>query len=396
MRIGVIGCGFVGLSNAALLAFKEKVYLWDTDYDRLRMIGEYKVPFNDSGIEEVFLQRKVIFNICNSLDEIIAASELVILALPTDYDVKKNMLNTEGLELTIAQILAKNSTMQIIIKSTIPVGFVDRIRRQYNAENIFFIPEFLREGVAYRDVLYPDRVIIGGEADGAEIVSEIYRSAIEMAGGKMPDPVYVSAAEAEAIKLFSNTYLAMRIAFFNELDIFAEKHGLNTANIIEGICGDPRIGNYYNNPSFGYAGYCLPKDTKQTAELMGDDGVLIGTIEISNTSRKKYILRQIEKSGEPIGIYLLSDKSGQDRTRNSVMIELIEKLTESGHEVYLYDPYNDADVTNNRIKTVESLHELDQACSVILANRLTEELRPYVSKVYSRDAFRETKGSGQE
>ena len=385
MKFGIIGCGYVGLPITVAISKLCKVFVWDINVDKLKNLMLKQLPFTDIELEKDFMKFHSNIYYCKTVLELIENVNIFILALPTDYNEEKNTLDTSEIENLIHIIfLKKNDTeFKIIIKSTVPIGFTEKIRKKFKTKNIFFIPEFLREGKGYYDTLNPSRVIVGGEKNKLlHLVNFIYSNV-----NIKNEIQYVLPTEAETIKLFSNTYLAMRIAFFNELDQFAEKMKLNSYNIIKGICADERIGNLYNNPSFGYGGYCLPKDSKELANLLEENSLIPAVVE-SNEKRKKYILNKIIKSKKRIGIYRLQMKKNSDNMRGSVLFQIVNKLILEEIEVAIYEPLLEKrKIFNNRVVICKTITELDNLSDIIIANRIDEEIIPYINKVYSRDIF---------
>lgn len=389
MNIGVIGCGYVGLSNAVILAYKNNVFVWDINSNKLDMIENRKIPFEDADLAKALEDSKIQLNVCRSLEQMIENTEIFIIALPTDYNQQTNSLNTSSIEQTIEQIIVgvKSQKCRIIIKSTVPVGFTISMREKYEFDQIFFMPEFLREGSAYKDTMYPDRIVFGGDELEIGDITKVYLDSVQAVSGIKPELFYMDVTEAESVKLFSNAYLAMRIAFFNEVDCFAETRNMNSAQLIRAICADSRIGNYYNNPSFGYGGYCLPKDTEQLANIIGEEGILTGAIGKSNNQRKKYITRRIIDSYSSVGVYRLQSKRGSDNKRNAVILEIVEALLKAGKNVYLYEPEIDIPDSLDGVEIVSNLDSLNEKCEVIVANRMDNDLIPYMNKVYTRDVL---------
>ena len=389
MNIGIIGCGYVGMTNATVLAHKERILVWDKDKNILDDIINSKAPFYDKDIDRIIKEKKLSFSVCDNERELIELSDIILIALPTDYIEKNHSFDTSSIEKVVEIVKNIDQTNQkiILIRSTLPVGFSEKLKNKYNYNKIIYMPEFLREGMAFKDEIYSDRLVIGGEFDYASIIAEMYVSAIETAEGRIPQIQVTTTSEAESIKLFSNAYLAMRIAFFNELDTFAEKNGLDTATIIQGVCSDSRIGNNYNTPSFGYGGYCLPKDTLQLSECLQSDNLLIRSITESNRTRIKYIANNIVKHNGNIGIYRLLSKRGIAKIRNSVMLDIIDLVKKSKEKIYVYEPLINDSIVDERVEVVYSLEELNRVSDIIVANRMTPELVPYKNKVYTRDTF---------
>lgn len=384
MNIGVIGCGFVGLSNAAILAQNEKVFIFDIDQKKMDKIENNEVPFDDFQLSMLLSNNRILLKRCRSEKELIHSAEIIIIALPTDYDSQKNKLNTTMIEKTIAAILENNRRTLIIIRSTVPIGFTENMKKKFAYNDIFFMPEFLREGSAYSDSLNPDRIVIGGGVKSLQI-AELFLDAMQKGGGNQVEVQYTTTTEAETIKLFSNAYLAMRVSFFNELDIFAEKKGMDCSKLIKGICSDSRIGDYYNSPSFGYGGYCLPKDTEQLSNSLKPDNILLNAVIKSNERRKAYVVDKIMHMKGCVGIYRLQAKRGTNSIRYSVMLDIIKTVSDQGRKIYVYEPMILEKSWIKNMVLVNSLKELDQKCNVIISNQNTLELEPYKSKVYTRD-----------
>lgn len=392
MNIGIIGCGYVGLTVATVLAQQYKIGIWDIDLEKIRNITAGIVPFKDSSLETIFKTIYSKFETYENKIDFIQANDVFFLALPTDYNSSRNGLDTDLLENTIEEILfvrKRDINTKIIIKSTIPIGFTDRMRVKFKYNGIFFFPEFLREGQAYYDLIHPQRIIIGGEYTEIHFIVDRFVDIISSITNENFDVDYVTTSEAESIKLFSNAYLAMRVAFFNEIDALAEKMDMNSASIIKGVCKDIRIGNYYNNPSFGYGGYCLPKDTKELKRFMAEDGTLIHAIDASNEKRKKQIVQKFTGLGKKIGIYRMTMKYGSDNIRGSAIYDIVKQLIENNVEIIIYEPiFNVTWKNKNNVHVVDTLEQLAETSDVIIANRMYEELKPYSEKVYTRDLFK--------
>ncbi len=399
VNVAVFGIGYVGLSNAILLSQHNHVIAIDVNQDRVDMINERKSPLLDKEIIDYLLNKKLDLKATLNYEEACRNAEFVIIATPTNYDPEKNYFDTSSVEDSIEKVIRVNKKAYIVVKSTVPVGYTHKVRKKYKTSNIIFSPEFLREGHALYDNLYPSRIVIGTPSNNLRVLEAAQKFALLLQEGTIKKNIptlFMHSTEAEAVKLFANSYLAVRVAYFNELDTYAESKGLDVSHIIEGVCLDPRIGRNYNNPSFGYGGYCLPKDTKQLlADYEELPQSIISAVVESNIKRKEFIAKQIieciKKKADgrnTVGIYRLTMKANSDNFRQASIIDIIHLINKHDVNIIIYEPTLKEDVFEG-IPVYNNLDEFKVASSIIVANRYVDELNDVQGKVYTRDIYRE-------
>jgi UDPglucose 6-dehydrogenase len=385
MKIGIVGAGYVGLANALLLAKKNEVVALDVIPEKVELLNRNKSPIQDHGIHNFLSNESLNFRATLDKKDAYTAADFVVIATPTDYDLTTGHFNTQSIDSVIEDIISVNPNAVIVIKSTVPVGYTAKTRDSFGTKNIIFSPEFLREGNALYDNLNPSRIIIGGESESAKIFANLMREGAT----KQDIPIFfMDSSQAEAVKLFANTYLALRVAYFNELDTYAIAQGMEARQIIDGVCSDPRIGNHYNNPSFGYGGYCLPKDTKQLLSNYREvPQNLIRAVVESNATRKRFIVEEIiRRKPRVVGIYRLIMKTGSDNFRDSSILDVLEQIKARGIDVVIYEPLLDKALYGGS-RVVNDLGRFKNEVDLIIANRVAREIADCTDKIYSRDLF---------
>ncbi len=388
MKITVVGSGYVGLSLALILSKSNHVTVLDIDNDRVKKINKRISPINNIDVENYLRSEKLNIIATNDKNTAYQNSDIAIIATPTNYDIETGKFDTKSVEVTISEAISSNKKLAIFIKSTIPIGFTNQMRKKFSSEEIYFSPEFLREDKMLYDNFYPSRIIVGGSTSSAKMFSKLLSDA-SLVNKKDLKIFFMESKEAEAVKLFSNTHLAMRISFFNELDTFCEENEISSEKIIKGVCSDERIGDYYNNPSFGYGGYCLPKDTKQLLKnFSGIPNDLITAIVKSNDTRKEFIFNKIiNQNIKTLGIYRLTMKQGSENFRDSAVIDIIKKLLKTNMQIIIYEPLlNSSSFLGARVYS--DFNYFTNNSDIILANRITEEIEKFDNKIYSRDIFK--------